>query len=535
MDVSRRKFLAGLAAASAIGVLGPAEVALAQRERKIVLRDTITPADIGRYKYLPFEVPRRTKRLDVKLTVNGEDSVGVGLFDWRGTEYQSPGFRGVYGEEDHEFFLAPQRASVAFIPGDVRSGKWTVIVPVFRAESPSEIKVTITFSLQPEGDELSLGREVGVVKSNPGWYKGDLHCHTVHSSDARASGTALTPAGWARTAKEIGLDWVSLTDHNVTTQNRNLREAAGETGVLLLGGEEMTNWFHGHATVPGLPLGAWLDWRQRPEGVPLDEPEEARIERFVVEVERLGAYSAAAHPSGANLSWQFFADAGENPKALPDGLEVWTGPFQPDDEATLEQWDRLLKEGRRIFANGGSDTHGTENSGGFVPGSPTTIVYADALSKKGVVAALKAGRGFVTSSPKGAGLYLSATGPAGQRQIVGGTIYGEATDTARFSVLVRKGADKILILLRDGQQEKATPITSGEQTVTLDQSIGSGGYVRAELRGESSVDPTNPVAGKGPMEALTNPIFLVQGPQPEGNEPQTAPPPPTGNQKGPAR
>ena len=73
---------------------------------------------------------------------------------------------------------------------------------------------------------------------------------------------------------------------------------------------------------------------------------------------------------------------------------------------------------------------------------------------------------------------------------------------------------------------QATLITSGEQTVTLEEPIGSGGYVRAELRGEPSVDPTNPVAGKGPMEALTNPIFLVEGPQPVDNQPQTAPPPP---------
>lgn len=220
-----------------------------------MLRDTVTPANTGRYKYLPFEVPTGIKRVAVKLalTPEGGANVGVGLFDWRGTEYQSPGFRGVYGEENHEFFVGPEKASVALIPGNVRRSRWTVIVPVFRAESPSEIEVTVTFSFGREDNEPSLGWEVGVLKGSPGWYKGDLHCHTVHSSDARASGTVLTPSGWAEKAKEIGLDWISLTDHNVTTQNRHLRKAAGNTGVLLLGGEEMTNWFHGHATVTGLP------------------------------------------------------------------------------------------------------------------------------------------------------------------------------------------------------------------------------------------------------------------------------------------
>lgn len=55
----------------------------------------------------------------------------------------------------------------------------------------------------------------------------------------------------------------------------------------------------------------------------------------------------------------------------------------------------------------------------------------------------------------------------------------------------------------------------------LAQPVGSGGYVRAELRGEA--DPTNPAAGRLDMEALTNPIFLVSGTQPEDNEPVDAP------------
>lgn len=82
MNVLRRKFLAGVAAASAVGVLGPVEGVLAQQKRKIVLRDTITPADTGRYKYLPFKVPTSTRRVAVGLKVAPETTkVGIGLFD----------------------------------------------------------------------------------------------------------------------------------------------------------------------------------------------------------------------------------------------------------------------------------------------------------------------------------------------------------------------------------------------------------------------------------------------------------------------
>ena len=527
MGLTRRRFVTGLAAVVGAGVLAPARAVLARRTRRVV--KTATATRTGEYIYRTFRVPRGVNRVTVALTKgNPETKVGVGLFDWRGAGYQSPGFRGVYGEESSRFFVASGSASRSFTPGPIGPGRWTVVVPVFRAAGPTEIRVEVTLTFGPEGGKARPPAEVGVVNDAPGWYSGDLHCHTTQSSDAFASGTALTPEGWADVARRIGLDFVSLTDHNVVKQNRYLGEAAG-AGVLLLGGEEMTNWFHGHATVTGLRPGRWLDWRQRPEGVPL-EGHEKRIGAFIEEAERLDVYASAAHPSGANLSWQFFAEAEADPSLLPDGLEVWTGPFQPDDEASVEQWDRLLNQGRRIFANGGSDTHGTQNTGGFGPGMPTTVAYADALSRRGVVAALKAGRAFVTRRPPrqgGAEVYLSALGPDGQRQIVGGAVYGGTSDTVEFSALVRKGSGMRLVLLRDGAQVLTQPITSDEQTVALTQPVGTGGYVRAELRGEPFTDPENPAASRLDMEALTNPIFLVQGAEPAGNEPMDAPPDPS--------
>jgi len=522
MGFSRHKFLTGLAAVTGVGALAPAEVALARPSRTIV--KTATATRTGEYLYLPFQVPRGVDKVAVELTKNNpETKVGVGLFDGRGPGYESSGFRGVFGEESSEFFVAAANASRSFTPGRMGPGRWTVIVPVFRAAGPTEVRAAITLSFGPRREERSPGPEVGIVRDRPGWYRGELHCHTPQSSDAWASGSALSASGWADKAREIGLDFVSLTDHNVTKQNRNLGEAAGK-GVLLLAGEEMTNWFHGHATVTGLAPGDHLDWRQRPLGTPLG-PNEARIQRFIAEARRLGAYVSAAHPFGAHLSWQFFADAEADPEgALTDGMEVWTGPFQPDDETALKKWDDFLRKGIKLWANGGSDTHGLDNDGGFAPGHPTNVVYADALSKEGIVGALKEGRTFVTRSPDGAELYLSATGPGGQRQILGGTIYGGEADTATFTVVVRKGAGRLLTLLRDGTPVQATPITSDEETVVLDQPIGAGGYVRAELRDEPAFEVPNIPASRGPMEALTNPIFLVQGPEPASNEPLDAPP-----------
>jgi hypothetical protein len=135
VELSRRKFLTGLAAVTGAGALAPAEAALARRSRTIV--QTVTATRTGEYLYLPFYVPSGVNRVGVKLMRGSEATkVGVGLFDERGAAYQSPGFRGVYGEESSRFFVSARRASRSFTPGRIRAGRWTVIVPFSEPMGP---------------------------------------------------------------------------------------------------------------------------------------------------------------------------------------------------------------------------------------------------------------------------------------------------------------------------------------------------------------------------------------------------------------
>lgn len=527
--ISRRRFLLAGGAGLASVAYGPRVALGRQRGAAQTITLQATAAHMGQYLYLPFEVPRGVNRIDVAVTKQGDAVTGVGLFDERGSHYQSPGFRGIYGEERSEFFVAAHEASQSFLPGPIRPGTWTVVVPVFRVTIPTLITVTVVLSFgnQPAaGPALTPVPEV--VVDEPGWYRGDLHCHTPESSDAWRSGSALTPSDWAATARQLGLDFLAMTDHNVVSQNLGLRQAAGGD-VLLLAGEEMTNWFHGHATVSGIDVGDWLDWRQTPLGLPLPTGEPgARIQEFLATAREMGAFVSAAHPLGLHLSWQFLADGDLDPAARTDALEVWTGPFQPDDEAALLAWDDRLRRGWRVWANGGSDLHGVVNTNGFQAGTPTTVVYARQLSRTAVVEALRAGRCFVTRRPDGVEAYLRAEGPRGQRQIVGGTIYGSPLDRVDVEVLVRRAAGMRCVLIRDGAVVSVTPITSDEQRVTASLAIGAGGYVRAEVRGAPEVDPANPLAGRTDMEAFTNPILLARGRVPDDAEPLDAPPGPPG-------
>ena len=479
---------------------------------EIVLTDRVVAT--ANYAYLPFDVPAGVTRLDVRLATDREASVGVGLFDGRGYGYSSPGFRGISGPERREFFVALDSATPGFTPGPIEPGTWTVIVPVFFAPLPTKVTVRVGLTTGTPVSPLLPQPLPGVVAQGPRWYRGDLHCHTEASSDAWSTGTALTPAGWAEIARDLGLDFLAMTDHNVISQNWSLVRDAGND-VLLLAGEEMTNYFHGHATVSGLEPGQWLDFRQSPFGLDLPTGG-ARIADFLATARDFGAFVSAAHPFRLGLGWQFLAEEVVEPAARPDGFEVWNGPWQANEEVALAAWDHQLRAGWEVVVNGGSDLHGVTNDGGNRAGLPTTVVYADALAREPLVTALRAGRSFITRAPDGVEIYLTATGPGGQATYTGGRLHGAAEDAVSVSALVRSGGGMRLRLLTAEGEVSATELDSDEQTVPLDTTIGAG-FIRAEVRGR----------GFFAMEALTNPIRLVVGERPGAARPEIAPPPPS--------
>jgi hypothetical protein len=531
IPVNRRQLLLGGAAAGVVAGCSsspsrPAPGATTSlRPQPPVLRTLTTRVQgTGSYAYLPFDVPVGVARVEVAVTADPPGAkLGAGLFDARGTAYQSPGFRGIYGEERNAFFVAADAASQSFLPGPMDSGRWTVVVPVFLAAQPTTVTARVTLSFGPTVPVAAPGPQVGVVLDRPGWYRGDLHCHTPESSDAWHSRTALDPAAWAAQGRLDGLDFAAMTDHNVISQNQNLARDAG-SDMLLMAGEEMTNWFYGHATVSGIAPGQWLDFRQTPEGSAL-LPDGARIRDFLTAARRLGAYISAAHPSFGAIAWRFKPEM-TRPDSRPDGYEVWTGPFQPDDEQSLRDWDAMLQQGWQVHANGGSDLHGTENNFGFRYGTPTTVVYANRLAQSDVIAALRAGRSFVMRRPDGVECYLTGT-LGGSRTYVGGTLTGRRGDQAEIEALVRGGRGMRLILISGGRPVSTTPLTEDEQVVRAQVPVP--GYVRAEVRGQNRPGPPGkPLALELDMECLTNPIWLQEGAPAAGGLDEVAAPGPAG-------
>ncbi|HWH28074.1 MAG TPA: hypothetical protein VNU26_03770, partial [Mycobacteriales bacterium] len=70
-----------------------------------------------------------------------------------------------------------------------------------------------------------------------------------------------------------------------------------------------------------------------------------------------------------------------------------------------------------------------------------------------------------------------------------------------------------------------TTLASDDETVPFAQPVGPGGFVRAEVRGESEIFPDRPTASRMDMEALTNPVWLAVGEPPAGTTPDPTQPP----------
>nr|HID13913.1 hypothetical protein [Anaerolineae bacterium] len=199
-------------------------------------------------------------------------------------------------------------------------------------------------------------------------YVGNPHVHTSYS-DGEALHTEV-----AQAAAEAGLDFVIVTDHNVWVDG-----CEGYYGqVLLLVSEEV------HDVRRRPQANHLLAYNAETELAPLA----ADPQMLIDEVNRRGGFSYLAHPYeyGSPIS----PDLAPIPWADWDvigytGLEIWNymsefkallrnklaavyyayfpargirGPFR----ATLRRWDKLLSQGKRITAIGGSDAHGNTYS-----------------------------------------------------------------------------------------------------------------------------------------------------------------------------
>lgn len=199
----------------------------------------------------------------------------------------------------------------------------------------------------------------------------NLHMHTRYS-DGTGSHEDI-----AKAALEANLDTVITTDHNVLVQGPEGYYKEGKKRVLMIVGEEIHDQDRDPQKNHLLVFGPNLELAQH-----ADDPQ-----TLINAVNKAEGLSFIAHPhdpeqpafSETAITWEDWQVHGYT------GIEIWNGLSEfkglinsklhalfyayfpkflahgPYPE-TLQKWDELLNEGKRVVAVGGSDAHAIHGS-----------------------------------------------------------------------------------------------------------------------------------------------------------------------------
>ncbi|TLS46224.1 phosphoesterase [Streptomyces montanus] len=500
----RALFVTGAAAALTLGSVSfskdadaDAAAGAAGNQETRTVRGTL-PTGSPDFVYLPVEVPDGVREIKVAYTYDkpsvpagtAGNALDIGMFDQRGTELGGKGFRGWSGGARTEFFIRADDATPGYIPGPVREGTWYIALgPYTVAPQGLSYEITITLTYGEQGTVVKPTYPPSRAKGRGrAWYRGDCHLHSWYSDGRR------TPAEIAALARAAGLDFINSSEHNTHSAHAHWADQAGphpDGELLIMLGEEVTTR-NGHVVALGTEPGTFVDWRYRAR--------DNRFGKYARQIRQAGGLVVPAHPHATcvGCNWKFgFGEA--------DVVEVWNGPYTPDDEVSLADWDSMLVasvQGGRdwIPAMGNSDAHRDPDP----VGSPQTVVLADDLTREAIQEGLRAGRSYIAES-KSVSLTFTASGPKGEHAGIGGRLRVDRDDPVTVRLEVTGAPRCTARFVTDQGVLHTSPVlpVSGSGTVEWRTTAQYAAYVRAELRHEAAITSL-----PGPLAAFTNPIFL---------------------------
>lgn len=339
------------------------------------IRYTIQKADEGRYFPLSFPVPEGVERIGVRyayprVTAGRLNVVDLGLADPAGRVW------GWSGSARREICAGEAGSTRGYLSGPIAPGAWQILVGAYKI---------------PDGG-LTVEYTVELAEKQPRLLFGDLHVH----SDASDGKYDIPTLG--RMARRLGLDFLSVTNHNNYAENLRLPQI---DGLTLIPGTEWTH-YKGHMNFFGVAC---------PFGDSFIANSGEEMLRTVATAKALGAVVSVNHPKCTVCPYLWESDD------CFDMMEVWNGPMRRVNRNGIAWWTGLLRAGRKLPAVGGSDFH--RRCDAHRLGRPVTAVFSASRSAADILDAAARGRSFITCSVRGPRLFARC-GEAGFGQTAAG-------------------------------------------------------------------------------------------------------------------
>ena len=328
------------------------------------------------------------------------------------------------------------------------------------------------------------------------WWKGDTHVHDDHSSDGsllRQTFNDQAPGNVSITDQisagaRLGLDWMPLTDHR--TYDQHYDPLWESSSLLLIPGEEANG--RPHCTVQGA-VDTIVQGADR-EGF-------AHLQTSIWDAHSQGANWSIAHPDDGELN----DDGTPNPMASAvgyDTMETWNRAS--DVEVELDYAESRWNRGLRFGVVGGSDDHFRELWAIAGPGMPTTQVFAPALTERGIVQGLQAGRTNLHLLPTDPVVTLEADfdGDGVYEAINGDEVTAAAGTAGTLRVHVTNGVGTTVLVYKSPSRSAGALATFTPQGLdnTFTVAVKAGetpSWYRVEARGPGQIASVNTDAIKG--------------------------------------
>ena len=398
----------------------------------------------GLYLLVPFEMPSSTDSIEIEYTYpyNQGQSVDVesGQFISRqrvnridlGLIAPDGSQVGASGSSRDHIFVSTTEATPGYQPHPLNAGTWQIMLGAY-VVSPDGVDVHLSLRFTPK-----IRR----------WLKGDLHTHTL------ASDGLLPLDHLARHAREHGLDFIAVTDHNQPVRRASFPKIPGLT---IIPGLEWTH-YKGHSNFWGVEepyQGAFF--------TNTDEEVQSKFQQARLN----GAIISINHPLESSFGFRFDLNMLEY-----DTIEVWNGPMRPKNIETIAWWDQMLKAGKRKVAVCGSDYH--EDTIFQRLANPTINVLAWSRSEKDILSAVESGHSYFTFSPTSLQVEFD----------VEGATYGvikpwRAGMEAQLHAISLETGDQIRLIDQDGDRILLTAPASGDWQTIIP--VEKPGYIRVEV------------------------------------------------------